>query len=46
MKNSFWFEYNWNVYKGEYKTLRKDNVLLVLSIINFIVGLINLYLNV
>ena len=45
MKNSFWFEYHWDLYRGEYKTLKKENLLLIISIVNFIVSLTNLYLH-
>jgi hypothetical protein len=41
----FLYEHEWNPYRGEYKKLNKTKILLVISIINFLVSLTNLYLN-
>jgi hypothetical protein len=39
----FLYEHEWNPYRGEYKKLNKTKILLIISIVNFIVSLTNLY---
>jgi hypothetical protein len=41
----FLYEHEWNAYRGEYKKLNKTKILLIISIVNFIVSLTNLYLH-
>jgi hypothetical protein len=41
----FLYEHEWNPYRGEYKKLNKTKILLIISIVNFIISSINLYLN-
>jgi hypothetical protein len=39
----FLYEHEWNPYRGEYKRINKTKILLIISIVNFIVSLTNLY---
>ena len=41
----FLYEHEWNPYRGEYKRINKTKILLIISIVNFIISLINLYLH-